>query len=938
MTEQSGKGGESRVFPAAFRVPGSTYRLQLNAAFTFGDALEVGEYLHALGVTDCYASPILRARPGSSHGYDVCDWGELNPELGSQEEFERWSERLHQLGMGLLLDVVPNHMAADPRNPWWRDVLQYGQASPFSLWFDIDWHRADRGFRGKVLLPVLEDHYWKVLESGKVQVAIEPEGAVVTYHQAKLPLSPASVSLLEQDEPPGRERRPPGLLEETPNPSAGASPAAGSIELLHDLLQRQHYRLAYWRTAGEELNYRRFFDVAELVALRMELPDVFQATHELVLRLVREGKITGLRVDHPDGLWDPKQYFTRLQRALCSGPSDGSTTKERRAEAASEAPRTGAPPLYVVAEKILSGRETLPPDWPVAGTTGYDFLNLLNGLFINSANRGAMDEIYAEFAGRARDYSALVYESKLKILRGSLRSDLRRLGSLLRSIAARSRYSLDFTHNELQGALAAVIAAFPVYRTYITEGTEEPAPEEAAHIERAIETALAAQNGKDADPLGFIKALLLLRVPQDLDGAAQKECRRFVMKFQQLTGAVMAKGLEDTVFYNFNRFISLNEVGGAPDQFGTSLDVFHQQNQWRAEHWPHTLLASATHDTKRGEDLRARLNVLSEMPDEWRQAVLKWRELNAAKKTIVDGKEAPDANDEYFLYQTLIGSWEKETKDGPDSQQFGRRICEYMLKAIREAKVHTSWTEPNEAYENSMTSFIAQLLTDSPQNLFLDDFMLFQRKVAFFGLFNSLAQVVLKMTVPGVPDFYQGTELWDYSFVDPDNRRPVDYQKRKFLLAELQRSFNIPEADLPALLRGLLKNYQNGQIKLYLIWRVLHLRQRRRELFNRGAYVPILATGPKRDHVCAFARSNAEATTITLVPRFVPGLTKGAQRGALEADVWQDTSLLIPMANKTVRYRNVFTEQVITVEPGGRPLGIPDMLGLFPVAVLEQIE
>jgi (1->4)-alpha-D-glucan 1-alpha-D-glucosylmutase len=939
MTETTGESGGAKIFPAAFRVPGSTYRLQLNGQFTFGKALELAEYLHDLGITDCYASPIFRARPGSVHGYDVCDWNELNPEIGNREELERWSELLRRFDMGLLLDVVPNHMAADPRNPWWHDVLQNGQTSPFARWFDIDWERSEPAVRGKVLLPVLEDHYGKVLESGKLHVLAEPEGKVIGYHQARFPLSPGSLTLLEQ--PPNQPKqqeisKTPG---ETLSPLEGRPGDAGSFDRLHELLQRQHYRLGYWRNGSDVLNYRRFFDVAELVAVRMELPKVFEATHQLVLRLIREGKVTGLRVDHPDGLWDPKQYFTRLQEAVFSSQPECAGAREApRDTAAAEMPRTGTPPLYVVAEKILSGQEPLAPDWPVAGTTGYDFLNLLNGLFINSSNRAALDEIYVEFTGRAGDFSALVYESKLKILHGSLRTDLRALGLLLQSIAARTRYGLDFTPSELQDALAAVIAAFPVYRTYVTEQSEAPTPEEAARVEEAIQTAALAQKDRDPDRFDFIKALLLLRPPRDLDPDARKDCRQFVMKFQQLTGPVMAKGLEDTVFYNFNRFISLNEVGGAPDQFGTSLEVFHQRNQWRAEYWPHTLLATATHDTKRGEDLRARLNVLSEIPEEWRQAALKWRGLNTAKKTIVDGREAPDANDEYFLYQTLVGSGVNEAEAGPDSERFRGRICEYMLKAIREAKAHTSWTEPNEAYESALTSFIERLLTHSPANLFLDDFMLFQRKVAFFGLFNSLAQVVLKMTAPGVPDFYQGTELWDFSLVDPDNRRPVDYSKRRALLAGLRDNFNVPEPDLPGLLRGLLKNYQSGQIKLYLVWRILELRRQRRQLFERGAYVPILATGAKKEHVCAFARMDGQQAAVTIVPRLVLGLTKGAQRGALEADVWQDTALPIPAATGTTRYRNVLTQQVTTVEPGGRALAIPDLLGLLPVAVLEQIK
>jgi (1->4)-alpha-D-glucan 1-alpha-D-glucosylmutase len=956
------------------RPPTSTYRLQLNAGFTFEKALEITDYLHQLGITDCYASPLLTARPGSSHGYDVCNFGEVDPAIGGANQFERWSERLRTLGMGLLVDVVPNHMAADPLNPWWRHVLQHGPSSRFARWFDIDWDRADPHLHGKVLLPILEDHYWRVLEAGKLRLAFEGARLVLAYHQHRLPLSPQSVHFFREKTErflaksgesssatsdlralitkvqPGSSGGCPTLHDPQPhghdeyrvdNPQLlqhaltiwnGRPGDKASFDLLHALLERQHYRLGYWRVANEDLNYRRFFDVAELAALRMELPEVFEVSHELILRLVAEGKVTGLRVDHPDGLWDPAQYFARLQEAI------GQVGARRALDlSARESQSPNTPYFYIVAEKILTGRERLPAEWQVAGTTGYDFLNLLNGLFLNAANQAAMDEAYQQFAAPAQGVQQEVFQSKLKTLRHGLAADLRALCTLLKQIAARTRYGADFSARELQDALAMVIAAFPVYRTYMTERSTEPAPEERAQIETAIRLAMSIDESRDPDVFSFLEDLLLLRPPQDLDEGGRKDCRRFIMRFQQLTGPVMAKGLEDTTFYHFNRFISLNEVGGAPDHFGTSLELFHRENAWRAEHWPHTLLATATHDTKRGEDLRARLNVLSEIPDEWRQAALKWQTWNAEKKSIVDGVQAPDANDEYFLYQVLVGAWDSAAENGTDSTGFRRRISDYMLKAIREAKAHTSWTEPHPAYEQATEQFINRILSHERANLFLDDFMLFQRKVAFFGLFNSLAQVLLKMTVPGVPDFYQGTELWDYTLVDPDNRRPVDYSLRKRQLADLQRKFLDETPDHASLIRSLLPDYQSGQIKQFVIWKLLQFRRRHRTLFEDGRYLPFDAVGAKRDHVCAFGRAHGTESIIVVASRLVLGLTRGAQRGALESDAWQGTSLTLPATGQGTSYRNIFTGQILTLGSEACAVAIPDLLGLLPVAVLECV-
>jgi (1->4)-alpha-D-glucan 1-alpha-D-glucosylmutase len=946
------------------RIPGSTYRLQLNREFTFHQAREISEYLQELGITDCYASPIFTARPGSAHGYDICDWSEINPELGGAVGFEAWSARLRELGLGLLLDVVPNHMSADPANPWWQDVLEKGAASPYAEWFDIDWDSTIPGLKGRVLLPLLEDHYSTLLESGVIRLAWESGRLAVIYREKALPVCLEACRWLEArldptnrytaanvgrdelwhearhwarrpgyawagevNEPAeardslGPERGPSAPLETAVQALNGIVGVPASFDDLDALLRRQHYQLAHWRLGSEAINYRRFFDVSELVAMRIELMEVFSATHGLLFRLLQQGKVTGLRIDHPDGLWDPAQYLHRLQQGFSALP-DREGSRDR---------------LYVVVEKILSHDEVLPADWPVAGTTGYDFLNLANSLFVDPSRGAAFDGLYKEFRGPGLDFDAIVYRGKQKILQTSLRGDLRSLARRLGAIASQTRYGIDFSPSQIEDALRAVVAAFPVYRTYVTEGSAAPSAQERAAIQKAMQ--IARQSGEPHDPgiFDLIEKLLLLDPPSDLDATVRPQCRHFALHFQQMTGPVMAKGLEDTAFYAYNRFISLNEVGGAPEVFGTDLETFHDRNGQRARDWPHTLLATTTHDTKRGEDLRARLNVLSEMSEEWRQVVLKWRRLNHEIKPGAGGRPAPDDNDEYFLYQTLVGAWTPEAASPAGLDAFLHRISAYWRKAIREAKINSSWSEPDLPYENGCEQFARALLTPGPHNSFLDDFMLFHRKVAFFGLFNSLAQVVLKLTVPGVPDFYQGTELWDYSLVDPDNRRAVNYDTRKHLLRTLRERFPRDPGEMGPFVRGLLRNYPTGQIKMFLIWRILDFRSQQRPLFDEGNYEPIYAPGRKRDHVCAFARETAAGAMIVVVTRLLCRLAGGSERTALDSGTWGETTLPLTGGNPGSRYRNVLTGQLLPVREPAGGLVLRDVLALLPVAVLERI-
>jgi (1->4)-alpha-D-glucan 1-alpha-D-glucosylmutase len=875
------------------RIPGATYRLQLSRDFTFAKARDMATYLRDLGFTDCYLSPIFKSAPDSTHGYDVCDFNEVSPNLGGIEGFEQFSLHLRRLGMSLLLDFVPNHMSTDISNAWWFDVLENGPASKHALWFDIDWQRFEGG---KVLLPILEDDYEKVLQAGKLRLVFEYQKRSIAYHDRRLPLSPQSAEAISKDVSEHGADFVTATFNGTPgNPQ--------SFERLAALLQQQHYLLAFWRTGLQQINYRRFFDINELISLRVELPEVFDAAHTLVLSLVKQGKVAGLRIDHPDGLWDPKKYCSWL--------------------------REKAPDAYTVVEKILTGDEQLPDDWPVEGTTGYDFLNRVNGLFVNQSNKESFDSIYREFSRCKDNYRAIVYEAKKRIVLNSFPAGLNFLTNQLRRIAEHAGFH-QLTFDKLREALVEVIAEFPVYRTYVTEETNELSAAEKKDVDQAIANATARSSPANSDSLRFIHDLLVLRPPENVATAEKKLCREFVMRFQQLCGPVMAKGLEDTTFYNFNRLISLNEVGGNPDSFGNSVDDFHRHNSEKAARWPHSLLATATHDTKRGEDVRARINVLSEIPDEWRSTLWRWRELNASTKSIVNGQPAPAPNDEYFFYKTLLGAWPAEEPGPPQLQSLRERMVACMLKSIKEAKTHTSWLDPNSEYEQATKHFVEQVFANSSSNAFFNDFKPFQRKIAFFGRLNSLAQMLLKMTSPGVPDFYQGTELWDLNLVDPDNRTPVDYEIRRQVLAQLKMQLVQAAGSYAQFHSDLLHDDHVGRSKLYLIWRVLEFRNRHRPLFDSGNYVPLAVEGAKKENVCAFARLLENEMVIVVVPRLVAGLLK-QQQLPLGSAVWQDTRLQLPGAGQ---FSNILTRQ--TLDGSQSELSISQILSEFPVALLSR--
>ena len=971
----------------SMRIPTATYRVQFNRAFKFSDAKAIVTYLDDLAISDCYASPILKTPADSDNGYDVCDHSQLNPALGSEDEFEAFTSALSKRGLGLILDIVPNHMGiGEACNTWWMDVLENGPSSSYASYFDIDWHPVNPQLENKVLLPILEDQYGNVLEEGKLGLAYEDGAFFIHYYDAKLPVGPRTYSsilghrldqlaeTLGKDNeslqelqsiltaisylPSGTELEPEKLEERKREKEIikrriatllqadlqvrsaidtalrefnGKVGEPQSFDLLDRLIEAQPYRLAFWRVAGEEINYRRFFDIDKLAAIRVELPEVFQATHQLIFRFLAEGKATGLRVDHPDGLWDPAAYFRQLQQSygrqrvqpLCDTSLDSN-------------PMPAAQwPLYVVAEKILAKGESLPEDWAVHGTTGYDFLNQVNGIFVERANREAIDKIYRDFVGKETNFPNLINSTKKMTMLISLASEINSLGHQLDRISERNRHYRDFTLNSLTFAIREVIACLSVYRTYNDASTGRVAERDQKYIAAAVEEA-KKRNPRTARALfDFIQETLLLSNLQHFHIVDRRQVIDFVMELQQLTGPVMAKAVEDTAFYVYNRLTSLNEVGGDPEQFGLPLESFHRQNVTRQRHWPHSMLTTSTHDTKRSEDVRARINVLSEIPTEWNRALTRWSRLNADKKSAVDGEPAPDCNDEYLLYQTLVGAWPAESCTAEEFADFRERIGAYMQKAIKEAKVHTSWVNPNEAYDHAVSKFVKEVLVANPENNFSSDFVQFHRRVAYPGMLNSLAQTILKIASPGVPDFYQGTELWDFSLVDPDNRRPVDFSERIKLLEDLKQR---EKANRSSLILDLLTRWVDGKIKLYVTYKGLSFRRSHRSLFEEGNYIPIHAFGETREHICSFARQKDQAWALVAVPRLVTKLLRG-ERPPLGEETWGASALEVP-EDAPESWLNILTgERLKVIRSDQRKLlPLASALQSFPLALLAPSE
>ncbi len=976
------------------RIPVSTYRLQFNKMFRMADASKVVGYLSELGITDIYSSPFFRSRPGSTHGYDVVDHSRLNPELGTEDEYEDFFAEIRRHGMGQVLDIVPNHMCIScDENLWWMDVLENGEAARCAEYFDIDWDPVKTELKGKVLLPVLADQYGKILEAGELVLKFERGAFFLCYGDLKLPLLPETYvdvlkhrissleSLMPAEDPSFTEylsiitalSHLPGCAEQDTEKISeryrekeiakkrlltlcgsngdiarfiddnvqiinGAKGDPKSFDLMDELLSRQVYRLAYWRVAADEINYRRFFDVNSFGAIKVENPDVFWGIHGLVLRLIKEGKVTGLRVDHPDGLYNPTEYFSQLQRE-CLHVLAGKTEAEQpgqgqtlQARSDNQDRQEGTPSsFYIIGEKILMKGEKVPEEWPVSGTTGYAFMNKLNGIFVDADAAKKFTRIYTDFTGLRSTFQDIVYENKKLVMEAIMSGEINTLAHVLSRIAGKDRHTRDFTLNSLMKAIIEVIAFFPVYRTYIS--AYSVTERDRQYTELAVSKAKRKNLSISGSIFDFLRDILLLKFPEGISEGDRKKRHDFVMRFQQITAPVTAKGIEDTACYVYNRLVSLNEVGGAPERFGSPVEAFHGHNIGRLKSLPHTLNATSTHDTKRGEDVRARIHVLSEMPAEWKKHIALWSRLNRKKKPLVDSNAVPDANEEYLLYQTLLGTWPAYTMGVEEYAFYKKRIVAYMQKSIREAKVNSSWIDPDIAYEEAMESFIGSILGNVPENIFLKSFLPFHNVIMHLGIFNSLSQALMKITSPGVPDFYQGTELWDLTLVDPDNRGAVDYTSKIQMLIDIKRR----EAEIgpQELAKELAADRVDGRIKLYLIHKALSYRKDNREIFERGDYLPLEASGERADNICAFSRRLEERAVVVIVPRLL-GRHISEPAGPFSwRDIWEGSAVLIPFAATGDTYRNVITGETMTVESAA--ISLSAIFAILPVALLERI-
>lgn len=950
-------------------VPRATYRLQFSAGFTFGQAAELAPYLEALGVSHVYASPFLKARAGSSHGYDITDHAQLNPEIGDAAALDRMVTAFQERGIGLILDFVPNHMGVGGNdNPWWLDVLEWGPASPFAPFFDIDWD----ALQGKVLLPFLGDHYGMVLERGELQARFDAErGAFsVWYHSHRLPIAVRHYArLLKQVRERAGEaglaldaliagfaglgsgaksvqrqtsvhRQADELRRQLAATAAASPPLAdaiaatldtlngtpgdpGSVTGLHRLLEDQHYRIAFWRVAADEINYRRFFDINDLAGLRIDRAEAFELAHQLVFRLIGEGKLQGIRLDHIDGLYDPAGYCQKLQDRAAYLTVQAPPSPH-------DAPGLRLPhPFYVVVEKILAHHESLRDGWAVSGTTGYEFMNLVCGLFVDPAAEAAMTAAYHAVIGRSVDLERLILDTKRRTMLTALSSELHVLAGRLHRLAQQNWSTRDFTLTGIQRALVDVAGCLPVYRTYVT--AEQVTDTDRKYLDWAVGRARRLAGAADGSLLDFIHAALTTDLV-GRRGYRPDDVVQVAMSFQQFTGPVMAKALEDTVFYRYARLLCLNEVGGEPGRFGTSVSAFHHVNQERLTRFPFGLLATATHDHKRGEDTRLRIAVLSEMPEGWHARVQRWVRLNRLKKKQGDRKQgggarAPGRNDEYIFYQTLVGAWPPglSPTDAEGLAALADRMAAYLQKAVREAKVRTSWSNPNPAYEDGVERFVRAVLDPARSAAFLADLAGLVAEIGPAAAVNGLAQTLLKLTVPGVPDLYQGTEGWDFSLVDPDNRRPVDYAARAAALA----------ADAP--LGTLLEQWADGRVKQRVIAAVLALRRAEPALFAAGDYRPVEVTGEAAAHAVVFERRSrggeGDSALVVVVPRLVLGRMDGTGLPLPPPESWGDTVLALP--GPAGAWTEVITGAALSRDENGR-VPLSTVLARFPVALLHR--
>jgi (1->4)-alpha-D-glucan 1-alpha-D-glucosylmutase len=961
------------------RVPVSTYRIQFSWQFDFAAAQQRAGYLNRLGISDIYASPIFESGHKSSHGYDVVNPNHINPELGSIEDFKWLVREVQRYDMGLLLDIVPNHMAISRRNHLWMELLENGPGSPAADYFDVDWESCGDGkIKDKIILPVLGKPYRRALEEGEIRLLLEDGQLFIGYYEFRFPVRLESYATLLNftTEALETDNRGSALWQSLIAESGGLTTNGnnyqqrqqiktrirdqilGSPELLRllkaavdrfngcrgnrrsfnrldDLLDQQVYRLEYWQTGRGEINYRRFFDINTLIGVRVELPRVMETTHALACQLVREGWVNGLRIDHIDGLYDPVSYLRRLQQltgpeeeSLLAGVAAESQKESNPVRISEDSPalygmrREFTTPLYVVVEKILSGDERLPEDWPVQGTTGYDFARAANGVLVDIKGLEEMGRSYGSVTGSKSSFAEVVYEKKKLVIEELFPAELHNLACRIQELPHPEGLTVD----TLKEALKEIIAGLPVYRTYIRSFNVSRRDREC--LEYAFRESARRNMSLQAQTLDFLKKFFLLEFPLNCPESQRKRWLHLVMRWQQFTGPITAKGLEDTALYSYNRLLSLNVIGSDLDLAGIPVAKFHSFNAYRQQQWPNTLNATSTHDSKRSEDVEARINILAEMPKEWNFHLGRWRELNEPKKRKIGKEPVPEPDMDEIIYQSLVGAWPAEN-DETEPASFEERFKGFILKAAREAKSHTGWISPNPEYENALGSFVGAILDPANNEVFMSDFIPFQKKVSFYGAINSLSKVLLKITSPGVPDFYQGMERWNFSMVDPDNRRPVDWVKNEGYLDEIQR---LEQAGTAALLDDLQRHWEDGRIKLYLTYRGLNFRRRNRELFQNGEYLPLEARGDNHQHVVVFARHYGNRWSITAVPRLVAGLAI-PEKLCLELSSWREGHLDLP-ANFPTSWRDILTGQ--TLKSPEHKLGLAEIFRGFPVGLLEN--
>lgn len=955
----------------SMRIPSATYRVQFNLNFRFSDAEALVPYLHDLGISDLYASPRFKARKGSSHGYDVADPLRINSELGTEEEFDRLVSRLHQYGMGLLLDIVPNHMAASSENPWWMDVLENGRSSRYAAFFDIDWEPQGIKIatleKGRVILPILASHYSDILVNQAIRLRFDDLGFFFQYEDHRLPVNPGTygeiLELAAKNLDPADESTISSLKElciwsKSLHAENGTNVLSGewesvvpelkagiwrlwqntetfrrgidealrifngiqgqhsSFSFLDSLLSRQSYRLAHWRLAPYEANYRRFFDINDLVGLRTEDPLVFSARHSSIMHLIQEGKVSGLRVDHIDGLFDPLQYLERLKAIPV--PSE---------PIAQDGPR-----IYTVVEKILCGDEKLPPEWPVAGTTGYNFMNALNALFVHPEGLRDLEESYRRFAGVEESFSDAWCRHKKRVIDELFAADFDLLSHRLGELAAICAQGVDIPVRELICGLKEVTACLPVYRTYCRGLCVSS--QDRFFLDAALSDARRRSSSVSESTFGFLRNLFLAELPLETK-EDQEKWLAFITRWQQFTGAVMAKGLEDTALFAHHSLLSINEVGNNPyrGQIRFGISAFHEFNRAVLRSYPHTMNTTSTHDTKWSEDMRARLNVLSEMPREWAKCLRRWSRMNKSRKTLVDGRPVPTPNEEVIFYQAMLGIWPLAPFRDVDRNAMQIRLGEFFVKAAREAKAETNWLSPNEEHESALRKFVSSVLAAPVSDPFISDFLRLHRDIAVLGACNSYSQQLLKITAPGVPDFYQGSEFWDLHLTDPDNRQPVDFRARVSVLENLKSQ----GAALPAeRVDELLTRWANGELKLYLIMRLLNFRLSHADLFTKGCYVPIATHGPYRRSVFAFARHFEGQSLVSVAPRLLKNIVKVGTFPL--GKIWETTSVEIP-GSLPRKWKDALTGEEINLSAGieGSMVPVAQLFGALPFAVLSSV-